>query len=421
MAKGIRSTPRPQVLSIPERLDADVDVHGSGVVMALVDTGFFPHPDLMRPEKRIVAYIDAARDEPLADDLLTPHAWAWHGTMTACAAAGNGYLSGGRYRGLASAAEVVLIKCSDDARALRARHVAHAIRAPLRYPKLGVRVLNVSVGVDRDDPEVPDVLAAVREVTRAGVAVFAAAGNREGEPPEPPASAPEAITVGGWNDANTRDPSDDLRFPGNYGGEKPDLLAPAMWLPAPMLPGTPEAREAVAMFQVVAVLEELLERAEFLSRDKSLSERDKASIEATLAAATARIEHQKYIATDYQHVEGTSFAAPITASVGAQMIEVDPTLGPRELREGLLATARPIEGVPREQQGAGLLQPAAAVAWARARAARRVGLGLFLATLFLRRVRAGHRSPCSPRGRGTCSRSASTQERSTWSHRRARR
>lgn len=365
MTQGISQTSRPQVLSIPERIDADLDLKGRGVVIALVDSGFFPHPDLMRPHKRILAYVDAARREAVPDDFLTPHPSAWHGTMTACAAAGNGYLSGGRYRGLASEARVVLIKCLDEASAMRARHVAHAVRFPLRHPEAGVRIMNVSVGIDAGDPDVPDLLAALREVTKAGVAVFAAAGNREGEPPEPPASAPEAITVGGWDDGNTRDPGDDTRFPSNYGGGKPDLLAPAIWLPAPMLPGTLEAREAGAMFQIVSVLEELLERAEFSS--KSLSARDRTSVEATLAAAAARVRHQKFISPDYQHVEGTSFAAPITASVAAQMLELDPTLTPALLREGLVATARPIEGVPGEAQGGGLLQPAAAVRWVRDR------------------------------------------------------
>jgi serine protease AprX len=369
--RGISHTPRPQVLSLLERLDADRDLTGRGVVLALVDSGFYPHPDLMRPERRLLVYVDAARAEPLADDFLTGRPASWHGTMTTCVAAGNGYLSGGRYRGLASEARVVLIKCTDERSAVRARHVAHAVRLPLRHPELGVRLLNVSVGVDADDPDVPDLLAAVREVTDQGVTVFAAAGNRDGAPPEAPASSPHAITVGGWDDANTRDPADDTLFPGNRGGGKPDLLAPAVWLPAPMLPGTPEAREAAAMFQLVSVLEEALERSELSGPGSALSDRDRASVEATLAAATARVRHQKFISPDYQHVEGTSFAAPITASVAAQMLEVDPTLTPALLREGLLSTAKRIEGIPLSAQGAGLLQPAAAVWWVRGRKDRR--------------------------------------------------
>ncbi len=72
------------------------------------------------------------------------------------------------------------------------------------------------------------------------------------------------------------------------------------------------------------MLEEKLERAEFLSGKSRIEDRDRASLEATLAAATGRIEHERFISPDYQHVQGTSFAAPITASVAAQMLEVDP-------------------------------------------------------------------------------------------------
>ena len=85
-----------------------------------------------------------------------------------------------------------------------------------------------------------------------------------------------------------------------------------------------------------------------------------------LDAATARIQQQKFITIDYQHVEGTSFAAPITTSVAAQMLEVDPTLTPRLVREGLTSTARHVSRLDPALQGAGLLQPLAAVRWAEA-------------------------------------------------------
>jgi hypothetical protein len=52
------------------------------------------------------------------------------------------------------------------------------------------------------------------------------------------------------------------------------------------------------------------------------------------------------------------------------MLEANPSLTPATLREGLIATASPIEGVAREMQGAGLLRPLRAVEWAVARAPR---------------------------------------------------
>ncbi|MBL8739674.1 MAG: S8 family serine peptidase, partial [Myxococcales bacterium] len=63
---------------------------------------------------------------------------------------------------------------------------------------------------------------------------------------------------------------------------------------------------------------------------------------------------------------GTSFAAPIAASVAAQMLQIAPKLTPDDLRRGLCETAEKLEGVPVEVQGAGVLRPRAAVDWARA-------------------------------------------------------
>ena len=45
---------RPQILSIPERLQAHPKYAGRGVCIGFVDSGFYPHPDLMRPKRRII-------------------------------------------------------------------------------------------------------------------------------------------------------------------------------------------------------------------------------------------------------------------------------------------------------------------------------------------------------------------------------
>jgi serine protease AprX len=80
-----------------------------------------------------------------------------------------------------------------------------------------------------------------------------------------------------------------------------------------------------------------------------------------------RIQRCKYISPDYQHVDGTSFAAPIAASLAAQMLEANPSLSPYELREGLMSTALPLPGVDRALQGAGVLRARNALDWAFAR------------------------------------------------------
>lgn len=363
--------PRPQVLSIPERLDAVPKFAGRGVCMGIIDVGFYPHPDLMFPRRRIRAYADAARDVPVAYDFFSPQPFSWHGTMTACCAAGNGYLSGGRYRTLAYEADVVLIKAGLDGRVI-GKHVAHAIRFPLRFPHLNIRILNVSLQTRHDDPDMEDVETAVREVTQQGIAVFAAAGNTAGILPNPPASAPEAITVGGQKLAAPGDSGDEQLWPSSYGSrkpgiQKPDLLAPAIWVPAPMLPGTLVAREAAPLFQLLSVLEEASAEHSFSETRQTATPEERASVAALIDAVGTRIARSKYISPDYQHVDGTSFAAPIVASVAAQMLEACPTLTPELLREGLMSTASPLSGVPREVQGAGLLRPRRAVEWALSR------------------------------------------------------
>jgi serine protease AprX len=354
--------PRPQVQSLVERFNPSGAFTGRGVVLAIVDSGFFPHPDLLQPRKRIRAYADVTREVPAERDLLARRASSWHGTMTACCAAGSGYLSGGRYRSLACESDVVLIKAADDDGKIHGKALAAALRFPLRHPDLGIRILSVSVGVDDDDPEARDVERAVLELTEAGIVVIAAAGNAPGAAPSPPGSATEAITVGGMNDHNTIDHRDDVAWPSSFGRngqgvEKPDLLAPSILVPAPMVPGTLQAREAHALYDLLTVLEEV-------RLDPPGDEHARASALALLDSVEARIELQKYIAPDYQHVDGTSFAAPVVASVVAQMLEANPRLTPARVRDALVATARPLPGVPKEQQGAGVVDPAQAVAWA---------------------------------------------------------
>jgi len=362
-------------MSIPERLEGHRTLRGKGVRVGFVDVGFYPHPDLMRPNRRIIAYADATRDDPVKDDFFVAQVFAWHGTMTACAATGNGYLSGGRYRGLASEAEVVLIKAGVEGGRVLGKHVAHAIRFPLRHPQLGIRVLNVSLGTPQGDPDRGDVERAVAEVVASGVTVVAAAGNVPGQVPGPPGSAPEAITVGGGNDKGTSDPGDDSPWPSSYGTphpgvDKPDLLAPAIWVPAPMLPGTITAREAAPLFQLLSVLEEASVEHGFSETRQGSTAEERASIQAITEAVAARITRQKYISPDYQHVDGTSFASPITAAVAAQMLEADPTLTPALIKDGLMATAEPLANVPRAMQGAGVLRPKLAAEWALARVKR---------------------------------------------------
>src|SRR3712207_405867 len=104
------------VIPTPERLKADAALSGRGVTIAFLDSGFYPHPDLVEPRNRVVAFKDISGEEATLDPERAPESWHWHGTMVAVAAAGNGRLSEGVYRGLASESDVVLVKASAGGR-----------------------------------------------------------------------------------------------------------------------------------------------------------------------------------------------------------------------------------------------------------------------------------------------------------------
>jgi serine protease AprX len=102
--------PPGAILPTPLRLGAPDRFRGRGITIAFLDSGFYAHPDLVEPTNRIAAYVDVTRTRRRAQDLKVPGESSWHGTMTSVVACGNGRLSRGLYRGVASEARLVLVK-----------------------------------------------------------------------------------------------------------------------------------------------------------------------------------------------------------------------------------------------------------------------------------------------------------------------
>ncbi|MCA9793045.1 MAG: S8 family serine peptidase, partial [Candidatus Eremiobacteraeota bacterium] len=160
------------------RLNADPRFAGRGVTVAFVDAGFHPHADLLLPTNRVKAYYDASSEkEPLGEQ--KPEAWNWHGTMTSVIACGSGHLSGGIYSGLARQSEVVLVKVAKNG-SIRRRNVALGMKWLLENrERLGLRVINISLGLGQCDRESSRSLVDywVKKAVDAGVVVVVAAGN----------------------------------------------------------------------------------------------------------------------------------------------------------------------------------------------------------------------------------------------------
>ena len=341
------------VLPTRLRLHSDPRFSGEGQTIAVVDAGFYPHPDLVQPRNRIRAWADATRDPvpalrfephetPTWPDSTSAHDWQWHGTMTSTVAAGNGFLSHGLYSGLAHAAELVLIQVRDPAGHISSSSMHRALTWILQHgPALGVRIVSLSVSGDPVRSLTGNIVdEAVSFLVEAGISVVAAAGNDGRRSLVPPATAPLAITVGGIDDKNKFSDEEIALWHSNYGSAsndvtKPDLVAPSIWVAAPLLPDSYVANEAKGLF---------IRRQQ---QDSNVG---------------LRIAELKLITPHYQHVEGTSFAAPIVASAIACMLEANPMLTPLLVRDVLKETAHPVPGADRERQGAGALSPGQAVA-----------------------------------------------------------
>jgi serine protease AprX len=361
------------VLSTPERFEDDGTLRGCGVTIAFLDSGFHPHPDIAEPEGRILAYHDVHDPSaPLPPSEGEPHPDCWHGTQTCVAAAGSGRLSDGLYRGLASESSLALVRVARNGRIAEA-----AIERGLEWvlanrERFGIRVVSLSLGGDEDRTlSESRINRLAEEAVAAGLVLVAAAGNSGcGPAPRvlPPATAPSVIAVGGYDDANDPDRKQLAAYCSSFGVTadglvKPELIAPAMWVAAPILSGTPPYRRAQALarlagtpdYRLGRVARELREDLPDLPLEPAVL---RAFVEDTLRS-------ERIVAAHYQHVDGTSFAAPIVASVVAQMLEANPRLTPSAVRRLLLGTARSVAELPAIRQGYGVVDPAAAVRAAR--------------------------------------------------------
>lgn len=340
-------------LPTPLRLHADPRVQGRGVTIAFLDSGFYPHPDLVCPANRIRAWVDAGTPNIQALEFAseqTPQwpgwndaeGWQWHGMMTSTVAAGNGFNSHGLFAGLASEANVVLIQVREADGHISNESITRGLRWVAEHrERLGIRVVSMSVSGEMVEPLYGNpVDSAVEQLVERGISVMAAAGNDGVRRLIPPATAPLALTVGGTDDHNSFTNEEVELWHSNYGEAsnlmpKPELVAPSIWLATPLLPGSKEAIKAEDLFSRIG------------KGSADLGE---------------QIQKLKLITPHYQHSDGTSFAAPIVASTVACMLEANPTLTPILIRQILTATAHPVSGAPRELQGAGAVHPGRAVA-----------------------------------------------------------
>ena len=360
------------VLPTPLRMDADEGFAGRGVTIAFLDSGFYAHPDLTQPRDRIVAYHSIFATAGDATSVHTNDVASWHGMMTSVVAAGSGVLSDGLYRGIASEADLVLVKIG-----LTGRISEEQIRRGLDWvlehrDEHDIQVVNISAGGDFEESYLTNELSqTVEECTRQGVTVVCAVGNAghmPGHPVLPPASAPSCIAVGGLDDQNSLDRARRGMYRSSYGPtidglQKPEMIAPGIWVAAPILPRTPTAEEAELYAKLDAAADEELPDLieQHAGIDKDIDQAAGLRLPLLRQLITIKLREGNVINEHYKYVDGTSFAAPIVSSIVACMLEANRRLTPQQIKKILIATAERVPGIEVERQGWGVVNARRAV------------------------------------------------------------
>ena len=366
------TTQLDQALPTPLRMDADERFTGRGVTIAFLDSGFYAHSDLLQPVNRILAYhsIFALDDDPTL--LQTPDVASWHGMMTSVVAAGNGYLSNGLYRGIASESNVVLVKIGKTGRIPEAN-----IKAGLEWilsnrKRFDIRVVNISAGGDFQQSYLDNPLChVVEEAVREGLIVVCAVGNAglaPGHPVLPPANSPSAISVGGLDDQNSLDRARRGMYRSSYGPtidglQKPEVIAPGIWVAAPILPHTPTADEAHLYAELDSSPDDSLREIirQHNGIDQALDDACDLPIPMLRQLISIKLQKGNVINHHYKFVDGTSFAAPIVSSIIACMLQANPALTPQQTKRILIETAERVTGIEVDRQGWGVVVPRKAI------------------------------------------------------------
>ncbi len=275
---------------------------GKGVRVAVLDTGIdATHPDLKDR-------IDAEKNftgSGAADDVVDR---AGHGTHVASTVAGSGAESGGKYKGVAPGARLLVGKVLGD----EGKGDESGIIAGMQWAVAeGAKVVNLSLGAE-DTPGIDPLEQAVNDLSADSGTLFVVAAGNEGPGASTlgsPGTAEAALTVGAVDrqdamaDFSSRGPTAD-------GALKPDITAPGV--------------------EIVAA-----KAAEGWMGDPA--------------------------ADGYVSMSGTSMATPHVAGAAAILAQEHPDWTGAQIKAALTASAKPTAGVSSYAQGAGRTDLAKAI------------------------------------------------------------
>jgi serine protease AprX len=293
---------------------------GTGVGIAIIDSGVFNHDDLKTPNglgSRIVYSESFIPGDPSTNDAYG------HGTHVAGIVAGNGHDSQSgyptQYIGVAPNANIINLRVLDANGSGTDSQVIAAIQRAIQLKSTyNIRVINLSLGRNVYESYTLDpVCQAVEAAWKSGIVVVVAAGNQgrnndfgtQGYATiQAPGNDPNVITVGATKTNGTPGRMDDTVASYSSKGPtmvdhvvKPDLVAPGNRIVSLASPGS------------------------------------------TLVSSLLSLNIQPITATGlngkYTRLSGTSMATPIVAGAAALMLQNDSTLTPDTIKARMMKTA----------------------------------------------------------------------------------
>ena len=299
---------------------------GSGIDVALIDTGVAPVPGLSASTKVVVGP-DLSFESQSADTrYLDSYGHGTHmagviGGREVAAASGSTYAADTtNFYGMAPDSRIVSLKVGDHNGVVDVSQVIAAVDWVAQFGKtngLNVRVLNLSFGLDSpQDPSVDPLSWAAEVAWTQGIVVVASGGNNGDQTPglNSPAYNSRILAVGAVDTKGTSSVSDDTipSFSAVQGGNfprTPDLVAPGVGIVSLKVPGS-----AIA--------------------------------ESYPTAA---------IASNFIRGSGTSQAAAVVSGAVALLLQQRPTMTPDQVKALLLNNTTALSNVSSGAQGKGEL------------------------------------------------------------------
>jgi serine protease AprX len=304
----------------PQAIGADrlwaAPLPGKTPTIAVIDTGV-DKDRLADFGSRVLATNNFSSLKPDPSDSSSDY--SGHGTLVAGIAAGASSV----FPGVAPSANIVSLRVTNaEGKAVTSDVIAAADWIYENRRSYNIRVANFSINSPFGNYGLRDPLnETVRRLWLTGTVVVASAGN-DGAGPivSAPASEPFVITVGATDVAETATTDDDTNAPWSSHGytiegfAKPELAAPGRYMAAPI-------------------------------------------------ARTSRLVGEfpnRVLAPGYMWMSGTSFAAPVVSGAAAQILALNPSFTPNQVKGALMATARGLPLAAPGSVGVGQIDVAAA-------------------------------------------------------------